>query len=194
MAAIAPTQRMTPLICMMCLLISIALPGGSPNFVHASSSSIRKLSPPSSQQTSEVDDALIEIVALTNTTNTTNATTQSPTPTSTPMPTPTPQPTKKYEPSPDDEDEKKKEETKVGMIFLWIIVSFTLIWLVCYFRDAISFFFGSAWNNTRRYGCKGCLHSFFPFVFGSLSGGGGSSEPLDQIIFETEDPNAPLMS
>lgn len=62
-------------------------------------------------------------------------------------------PTKKYEPPSDDnndssdendtDNEGKKEEEKkpsVGIIFLWIVFIFGLIWVVCYFRDAILFF------------------------------------------------------
>lgn len=136
------------------------------------------------------------LITLTNATNTTTtAPTQSPTPAkpTTPTPPPTHEPTKKYE-SPEDEekDEERKEGAKVGMIFLWIVVVFAVIWLLVYFRDAIFFFFGNAWSNTRRYGCKGCLRSFFPCFSGSQPSRG--SEPLDQIIFETEDPNAPLMT
>eukprot|EP00571_Detonula_confervacea_P013828 CAMPEP_0172301036 /NCGR_PEP_ID=MMETSP1058-20130122/3012_1 /TAXON_ID=83371 /ORGANISM="Detonula confervacea, Strain CCMP 353" /LENGTH=183 /DNA_ID=CAMNT_0013011025 /DNA_START=89 /DNA_END=640 /DNA_ORIENTATION=+ len=176
--------------CMLCLLLSVALPNsGSPNqFAHASS--IRSLSSYSPPNNNNND---LPIIALMNTTNTTNVTSHAPTPVAAPT---TAQPTKHYE-SPDEEkeEEEKKEGAKIGMIFLWIVVAFTVIWLVCYFRDALLFFFGNAWNNTRRYGCKGCLKSFCPCIFGYQSGAGsGGNEPLDQIIFETEDPNAPLMS
>mmetsp|Transcript_8114 Transcript_8114/g.14295 ORF Transcript_8114/g.14295 Transcript_8114/m.14295 type:complete len:198 (-) Transcript_8114:262-855(-) len=190
---------------LLCLLLSVALPGVSK---FAQASSIRKFSSQPQQQqlspsqrtllkSNKLDPLPLPIIALiTNTTNntTTNVTTPSPTPAivpSAPTPPPTHPPSKKYE-SPEDTEEKK-EETKVGIIFLWIVVAFTLIWLLCYFRDIIFFFFGNAWNNTRRFGCKGCLNSFFPCIFGPQMGGGGS-EPLDQIIFESEDPNVPLMS
>ena len=127
--------------CLLCLFLSIALPSGSPRF--ACASSIRSLS--SSHRLPPFRPPLP--IALTNTTNTTNATSTAPTPAAAPTeptPSPTPELTKKYE-SPEDEekDEEKKEGTKVGMIFLWIVVAFSLIWVICYFRDAILFFFAN---------------------------------------------------
>ena len=206
---------------LLCLLLSIVFPGGgcgSQLYVVASIPIQQKSRPgqipmasllrtPNSHSTNrkrEINNDEDETITfLTNTTdaNATNAT-ASPTPSTnpasaptTPVPTPTHSPTKHYEPSQDDDDNEtpKKEGPSVGLIFLCIFLAVSVIWVVCYFRDAILFFFGSAWNNTRRYGCKGCLQSFSPCFFGReyLS---GSSEPLDQIIFETEDPTAPLMT
>jgi len=184
----------------MCLILPVSLPRGCPKYAHASS--FRKLTPeqrpsPSEQMLPKSNSGHLRI-AFTNTTNTTNATTQAPTPAivpATPTPPPTPTPTRKYHPSPDDdEEEEEKKGPKVGVIFGWIVFSFAAIWACCYFRDAIIFFLATAWNNTRNYGCTGCLRSFFPCIFGSQSSAGGGGEPLDQIIFESEDPNIPLMS
>jgi len=81
----------------------------------------------------------------------------------------------------------------VGAILGWIVLALLVVGCI-YFRDAIIFFIVNVWNSTRRYGCKGCLKACFPCILGSeLAGGTGGGEPLDQIIFESEDPNAPLM-
>jgi hypothetical protein len=40
------------------------------------------------------------------------------------------------------------------------------------------------WTNTQRYGCKGFMHSLFPCFYRGLSDG---HQPLDQIIFETDE-------
>lgn len=193
-ASITPKMSRFIASCLLCLLLSVAPPscrgGVGARFASAASSSIR--SPSGSSAPPYFRPPLLSI-GLKNETDGGAGNATAPNATSAPTPQPTHNPTKQYHPSPDDDEEgeKKHEGTRVGIIFLWIVVAFTLIWLVCYFRDAIMFFFGNAWNNTRRYGCRGCLQSFFPCVFRSPSGG---SEPLDQIIFETEDPNAPLMT
>ena len=119
-------------------MISALLPSGSPNVAHASS----WFKTPS--KSTHDHDLLIALTNATNTTNTT-APTHSPTPAnppSAPTPPPTHEPTKKYEPPPDDnEDEGESEGAKIGKIFLWTFVTFALIWLICYFRDPIIFFF-----------------------------------------------------
>ena len=100
--------------------------------------------------------------------NTTNATTASPAkalaPSPAPAPTipPTSAPSKKYV-SPDDggdESEAGKIEREIPMIatvFFWVAIAFASIWLVCYFRDAIIFFFG---NVRRRH--ESCIRCYFP--------------------------------
>jgi len=131
--------------CLLCVLLFLGLLSGSPKLANAVSiPEIKSLRTPS-KNNGEANGLLS--IMLTNTTNTTNVPTQAPTPAiaispTTAMPTPTPNPTKKYQPSPDDEDEEK-EGVKIGMIFLWIVIAFSLIWVVCYFRDAILFFFGN---------------------------------------------------
>lgn len=220
------------LSCILCLLLSVELPGGIATFAQASSVPKSSSQSPSAGTLPKYDHTRI---LSTNTTNTTNVT-QSPTPAtvpSSPTPQPTHSPTKQYHPSPDEQEGEEKKETKIGVIFGWIVFTFALIWAGCYFRDAIFFFLVNvscfrlflvvfpsslnivsndhpsthtnttittmrllitqAWNNTKRGGFKGCLSSFFPFIFRSRSGGAGS-EPLDQIIFESEDPNLPLMN
>jgi len=66
---------------------------------------------------------------------------------------PTHAPSKKYE-IPDDDDDSEaekieKEIPKIGKIFLYVALVFVSIWLVCYFRDAISFFFGNVRHKMR---------------------------------------------
>jgi hypothetical protein len=42
--------------------------------------------------------------------------------------------------------------------------------------------------NTNRYGCKGCLSTCFPCIFGSPVGYNAGGDNLDQIIFEVSTP------
>ena len=107
--------------------------------------------------------------------NTTNATTTaSPTKALAPGPAPAPTipptspPSKKYvspdgDDDGDDESEAEKIEReipKIATVFLWVSISFASIWLVCYFRDAIIFFFG----NVRRRPNRACLLLCFPHI------------------------------
>ncbi|KAL3773925.1 hypothetical protein ACHAWO_004533 [Cyclotella atomus] len=103
------------------------------------------------------------------------------------------EPTKKYEPEDDEEEkdeEKKHSAFAVGGSIVLIVLG---LGILCYFRDAITFFVGSVRMvciNTNRYGCKGCLSTCFPCIFGSQAGyNSGGGDNLDQIIFETEDDN-----
>jgi len=67
-------------------------------------------------------------------------------PASNPVPSPTPPtthaPTKKYIPAPpdDEESEIEKEATKIGWLFLYIVIIFAFIWVVIYYREAIFYF------------------------------------------------------
>ncbi|KAL3782447.1 hypothetical protein ACHAW5_000169 [Stephanodiscus triporus] len=178
---------MTRLIAFLVLILASAGAG-------AASSSLLHTPPGDSVPTS---------IAGADDNSTTNSTaTESPTKAAAPSPAPKPTdppthaPSKKYEIPNDDDDSEaekiEKEIPKIGKIFLYVALVFVSIWLVCYFRDAIAFFFGNAWNSTRRHGCKGCLQSFFPCVWRSHSSR-GHGDTLDQIIFETDDNAAPLL-
>ncbi len=90
--------------------------------------------------------------ATNSTTSAPGAVNPPPTPITTPAPTPsspTFPPTKKYEPDDEEKKEEEKEQQQkkgqpsIGMIFLWTIVTFALLWMSCYFSDAIIFFFGN---------------------------------------------------
>jgi len=67
-------------------------------------------------------------------------------PANNPVPSPTPPtthaPTKKYTPAPpdDEENEIEKEATKIGWLFLYIVIIFAFIWVVIYYREAIFYF------------------------------------------------------
>ena len=192
------------LLCIICI-ISISFPSGS-KFVNAvvskNNGGGRSIS--NFQRVRKIRNNYHHIIStLTNTTdnsNSTNATTPTQAPTSAqvptaPIPPTTHAPTKHYTPSPPDDDDNneseiEKDAIKVGWIFFYIVITFAVIWALLYYRDAVFFFLSGAYNNTRNYGCRGCLHSFFPCFFGSI---GGGNQPLDQIIFETEDPNTPLV-
>merc|ERR1711966_385201 len=77
-----------------------------------------------------------------------------------PTPPPTSYPTKKYHPLPDDnENEDGKEGPIIWKVFLWVVVIFSLTWMLFYFRFPIFYFFQNLINNTQRFGCKGCLGS-----------------------------------
>ncbi|KAL3822517.1 hypothetical protein ACHAXA_001982 [Cyclostephanos tholiformis] len=119
----------------------------------------------------------------------------------TPVPTvpPTWSPSRKYVPPPGDDDDDEasrmeREIPKIGKVLMWVFATFGIIWLLCYFGDAITFFVRNAYSNARRRGCGGCIRSVFPrlAVWRSSSGRGGR-ETLDQIIFESEDNAAPLL-
>ena len=191
---------------LVCLLLCIALLNPTSVFANASTPKIRRLVESSSSLSQRSSYGTTIITIATTNTNSTNATkaTSSPTesivpaPANTPddvpiappvpvnppspsPPTATPAPTKKYEPAPDDDEEKKKEEekkegAKVGFIFLWIVVSFSLIWVLCYFRDAIAFFVGSVSTGlvdvyiSGRYECGvfSCKSLTDIFIFSSL--------------------------
>ena len=62
------------------------------------------------------------------------------------VPSPTPPtthaPTKKYIPAPpdDEESEIEKEATKIGWLFLYIVIIFAFIWVVISYREAIFYF------------------------------------------------------
>ena len=63
------------------------------------------------------------------------------------IPSPTPpttrSPTKKYIPAPPDDSEEseiEKEATKIGWLFLYIVIIFAFIWVVIYYREAIFYF------------------------------------------------------
>lgn len=104
------------------------------------------------------------------------------------------EPTKKYIPEPPDSDnndgnEPDKKMKNTGLIiFTWLLFFIAISFLIYIFRNSIAFFFLSAYTNTRRYGCKGFLYSFFPCFYNSgMDGGRGLHQPLDQIIFETDE-------
>jgi hypothetical protein len=143
-----------------------------------------------------------------NNTNSTNTTTFSPTPAgTTPPPAPpttgspttphsfTHAPTKKYIPEPDNDDEnndntdntKKKNGPSTGTIIFWWLASLAIItFLIFYFHQNIAIFCMGAYRNTQRYGIRGMLRSIFPcFTFGLPSD--AMHQPLDQIIFETDE-------
>jgi len=67
-------------------------------------------------------------------------------PANNPVPSPTSPtthaPTKKYIPAPpdDEESEIEKEATKIGWLFLYIVIIFAFIWVVIYYREAIFYF------------------------------------------------------
>jgi hypothetical protein len=83
-------------------------------------------------------------------------------------------------------DEDKKNRKNSGVTIFWTIACLaTAVFFFFYFRNNIAFFFGTAWRNTQRYGCKGFMHSFFPCFYRGLSPEG--HQPLDQIIFETDE-------
>ena len=135
------------------------------------------------------------------TTNSTNTVTNSPTKAVTVVthfPTPTHSPSKKYIAPPDDDtgndDEVKKIEKDtiyIGYLFLWVGITFVSTWTITYYRTSIFFYMGNVIANTRRHGCKGLLHSIFPFIGRSSR---RQSDTLDQIIFETDDDAAdPLL-
>ena len=141
--------------CLLCLWLAISLQSGGSIFANANKVKVRRLSSNEQQRkglpsyrTPNSNNNIDHItITLTNTTatNTTNATASvAPTPAlvpSTPTPPPTPTPTKKYIPAPDDEEgEVEKEATKIGWIFLYIVIIFAFIWVIIYFRDAIGFF------------------------------------------------------
>ncbi|KAL3794189.1 hypothetical protein HJC23_012896 [Cyclotella cryptica] len=114
-----------------------------------------------------------------------------------PPPTPlvptTHEPTRKYEPSSDDdetgEEGGQQNSSHRIRVVLWSLFVIVVVAIMLYFRDPIIFFLGTVCINTNRYGCKGCLQTCFPCIFGSQMGGynAGGGESLDQIIFETED-------
>lgn len=148
-----------------------------------------------------------------NSTNTTNTTTSSPTPAGTtpppappmtePLTTPhsfTHAPTKKYIPEPDNDDENnnndnnnnntdntKKNGPSTGTIIFWWLASLAIItFLTFYFHQNIAIFCMGAYRNTQRYGIRGMLRSILPcFTFGLPSD--AMHQPLDQIIFETDE-------
>ena len=141
------------------------------------------------------------------TTNSTNANATNVTVTNSPtkavtgvshFPTPTHSPSKKYIAPPDDDtgndDEVKKIEKDtiyIGYLFLWVGITFVSTWTITYYRTSIFFYMGNVIANTRRHGCKGLLHSIFPFIGRSSR---RQSDTLDQIIFETDDDAAdPLL-
>ncbi len=142
----------------------------------------------------------VSVIAQNNTNNNaTNTTTPSPTPAvtskapSTGQPTAkiTHEPTKKYIPPPDDNDDNNDNNTsdekknKRVTIFWTLSCLAITVFVLFYFRNNITFFLGSVWRNTQRYGCKGFMHSLFPCFYRGLSSGG--HQPSDQIIFETDE-------
>lgn len=201
--------KMTRCIAYGLLCLSVALPQGAS--ASARAASLRSASPlppaapraptrdapPSALALADAnDDATAanatDATAAANGTDATAAPTPPPTPAvapAAPTPPPTPYPTRKYEPLPDDEEEEeKKKGPNIWKVFLWIVVGSSVTWALCYFRIAIFFFCGNLVSNIRRFGCKGCLASLFPCLYPQLDQAG--SEPmLDQIIFESEDPN-----
>ncbi len=143
----------------------------------------------------------VSVIAQNNTNNNaTNTTTPSPTPAVTSKPpssgqptpakiNPTHEPTKKYITPPDDNDDNNNtsdEKKNKRVTIFWTLSCLTITaFVLFYFRNNIAFFLGSVWRNTQRYGCKGFMHSLFPCFYRGLSSGG--NQPLDQIIFETDE-------
>jgi len=156
----------------------------------------------------DVEKAAANVVGViaTNKKNATNTTTFTPAPTpagtskppnSTGQPTTTKmhthEPTKKYIPPPDDNDDntdnnksdEKNKRKNTGVTIFWTLSCLAIaVFFLFYFRNSIAFFLGNLWTNTQRYGCKGFMHSLFPCFYRGLSGG---HQPLDQIIFETDE-------
>ena len=120
-----------------------------------------------------------------NPTTTNSTTTTAPTinPLSSSPPSPSPvatvtttPPSKKYEPDDDEKKEGKKEEEEqknerepsIGMIFLWTIVTFGLLWMSCYFSDAIMFFVGNVSYISSELG-DGDVQQLFISIFRDYS-------------------------
>lgn len=122
-----------------------------------------------------------------NSTNATNATvpnddpaeTNSTTPTAAPQkspevaPVPTPasptthEPTKKYVPESDDDEEEEGEGKSAFAKSVWIAVaSILIVGLVCYFRDAITFFVGTVSDVLRLV----CMSNNFVLTIHCLEG------------------------
>ena len=148
-------HRFTPICTIFLLLLAITNPSSTIAY-----------------ETSSLRTPLLRILQDdTNSTNSTNATTpedvpaginvtaptvapqQAPDIAPAPVPTPaaptTHEPTKKYEPRSDDEEEEEEEEKSALAKGVWIAVaSILILGMVCYFRDAITFFVGSVSNNS----------------------------------------------
>ena len=116
-----------------------------------------------------IDASTPIIIATTNATTTASPTKAlAPSPAPAPTITPTRAPSKKYvspdgDDDGDDESEAEKIEReipKIATVFLWVSISFASIWLVCYFRDAILFFFG----NVRRRPNRAFSLLYFPHI------------------------------
>jgi len=156
------------------------------------SPSIRILNVVNSTNSTAEDDATNSTSNETSNNNTnTNTTTASETPTAAPTNAAAPamapfthEPTKKYEPQ-DDEEEEEEENNKTAKKAGIAVLVLLGLGLGCYFRDAIVFFVGSVCINTNRYGCKGCIQTCFPCIFGSSYSSRPGGDNLDQIIFET---------
>ena len=114
------------------------------------------------------------------TTNSTTAPAINPSSSSPPSPSPvaltTTPPSKKYEPDDDEKKDEKKEEEEqkkerkpsIGMIFLWTIVTFGLLWMSCYFSDAIMFFVGNVSYISSELG-DGDVQQLFISIFRDYS-------------------------
>lgn len=101
------------------------------------------------------------------------------------------EPTKKYVPPNDDENTENedngsgKTNSRKHSKILWTLsIAVIAVFPIIYFRNSLTFFCGNAIANTQRYGCKGLLRSFFPCFYRGLS---IDHQPLDQIIFETDE-------